>query len=123
MKRRIILLLTIIAAGMFQAVRAQEVALKTNLLADGFFSPNLGIEAGLAPRYAVRQDISKRHVFDDHRFGSVNMPIIQSRRIILSKNLSVLLNLLNQSRMPQITGISRSETDIIRSGASGNGTI
>lgn len=36
---------------LFPSVKAQDVALKTNLLADGFFNPNLGIEVGLAPKW------------------------------------------------------------------------
>lgn len=33
--------------------RSQDVALKTNLLADGLFNPNLGIEIGLAPKWTL----------------------------------------------------------------------
>ena len=51
--KRIILLLAIVGAGMFQSVRAQDVALKTNLLSDGFLSPNLGVEIGLAPKWTL----------------------------------------------------------------------
>lgn len=49
--RRIILYLAIAAFGVVQNVSAQEVALKTNLLADGFLSPNIGVEIGLAPKW------------------------------------------------------------------------
>ena len=49
--KRIILLLAIVGAGMFQSVRAQDVALKSNLLSDGFLNPNLGLELRLAPKW------------------------------------------------------------------------
>lgn len=49
--RQNILLLTIAVASVFQAVRAQNVAVKTNLLADGLLNPNFGLEIGLAPRW------------------------------------------------------------------------
>ena len=49
--KRIILFLTITVFGVVQYVRAQDVVLKTNLLADGFFNPNLGIEIGLSPKW------------------------------------------------------------------------
>lgn len=51
--KRIILLLALAGAGLFQTVRAQDVALKSNLLADGFLSPNLGVEIGLAPKWTL----------------------------------------------------------------------
>lgn len=51
--KRSILLLAVVIAGAFQTVRAQEVAVKTNLLADTFLSPNLGMEIGLAPRWTL----------------------------------------------------------------------
>ncbi len=53
MKRRIVLLLTIVVAGTFQVVRAQDAALKTNLFADGFLTPNLGLEIALAPKWTA----------------------------------------------------------------------
>lgn len=34
-------------------VRAQDVAVKTNLLADAVISPNLGVEIGLAPKWTL----------------------------------------------------------------------
>lgn len=52
MKRIILLLAVIIVCGE-QTVRAQDVAVKTNLLADGILSPNLGLEIGLAPKWTV----------------------------------------------------------------------
>jgi len=51
--KRIILILTIAVVGIVQSVRAQDAALKTNLLSDGFLSPNLGIEIGLAPKWTL----------------------------------------------------------------------
>lgn len=54
--KRIILLLAIVISGAVQTVRAQDVALKTNLLADGLLNPNLGLEIGLASRWTL--DIS-----------------------------------------------------------------
>ena len=51
--KRTVLLLAIVIAGAFQSVRGQNVAVKTNLLADAFFSPNLGVEIGLAPRWTL----------------------------------------------------------------------
>lgn len=51
--KRIFLLLAIVVAGALQTTRAQDVAVKTNLLADAFLSPNLGIEIGLAPKWSL----------------------------------------------------------------------
>lgn len=51
--KRIILLLTIVIAGVFQTARGQNVAVKTNLLADAVLSPNLGLEVGLAPKWTL----------------------------------------------------------------------
>lgn len=50
-KKRLFLL--ILALGTVVGVKGQNVGLKTNLLADGFLSPNLGIEIGLAPRWTL----------------------------------------------------------------------
>lgn len=52
MKRIILLLAVIIVCGE-HTVRAQDVVVKTNLLADGILSPNLGLEIGLAPKWTV----------------------------------------------------------------------
>ena len=49
--KRIILLLSVAVAGFVQAVRAQDVAVKTNLLSDAFMNINLGVEIGLAPKW------------------------------------------------------------------------
>ena len=50
-KKQLILLL--FALGTVAGVKGQDVGLKTNLLADGFLSPNLGLEVGLAPRWSL----------------------------------------------------------------------
>ena len=39
--------------AMFACVKAQDIAVKTNLLSDAFLSPNIGAEIGLAPRWTV----------------------------------------------------------------------
>lgn len=54
--KRIILLLTILIAGTSQTVWGQNVAIKTNLLSDGFLNPNIGIEVGLAPKWTLEAD-------------------------------------------------------------------
>lgn len=51
--KRFILLLAIVIAGMSQTAWAQDVAVKTNLFADAFLSPNLGMEIGLAPKWSL----------------------------------------------------------------------
>lgn len=51
--KRIILLLAIVIAGASQTVRGQNVAIKTNMLADAFLSPNIGVEIGIAPRWTL----------------------------------------------------------------------
>lgn len=51
--KRIILFLAIFIAGASQTVRGQDVAVKTNLAADGFLNPNLGVEVGLAPKWTL----------------------------------------------------------------------
>lgn len=53
MTKKIIILLAILASGSLHAVKAQELALKTNLIADALLNPNLGIEAGLAPKWSL----------------------------------------------------------------------
>lgn len=49
--RRIILLF--VALSVFNGAKSQDVAIKTNLLADAFLNVNLGIEAGVAPRWTM----------------------------------------------------------------------
>ena len=41
-------LLAIAVTGITQDIEAQRVAAKSNILADAFLNPNLGIEVGLA---------------------------------------------------------------------------
>lgn len=48
-----LLLLLLFAVGTAAGAKGQDVGLKTNFLSDGFLSPNLGIEIGLAPRWTV----------------------------------------------------------------------
>lgn len=50
-KQLAIAVLVIMAA--FQGVKAQNVALKTNLVGDGLLSPNAAIEVGLAPKWSA----------------------------------------------------------------------
>ena len=45
------LILLIFALGSVIGAKGQDVGFKTNMLADGFLSPNLGIEIGLAPKW------------------------------------------------------------------------
>ena len=47
------LILLVFALGSIFGVKGQDVGIKTNLLADGFLSPNLGVEIGLAPRWTL----------------------------------------------------------------------
>lgn len=51
--KRVILFLLIVLAGISHEVRAQNLALKTNLLSNAFFNPNLGMEIGLAPKWTL----------------------------------------------------------------------
>lgn len=53
--RRKIFILIVAAMSMFAAQRtkAQDVGIKTNLVADGLLSPNLGVEIGLAPKWTL----------------------------------------------------------------------
>lgn len=47
------LFLLIFLLGTVAGAKGQDVALKSNLLADGFLSPNLGIEVGVAPKWTI----------------------------------------------------------------------
>jgi len=51
--KRIILLLVVAVFGVIQEVMAQDVALKTNVVSDVFFNPNLGVEIGLSKRWTL----------------------------------------------------------------------
>ncbi len=50
---RQLLLLVLALTGAVQGIRAQDVAIKTNLLSDALLSPNLGIEVGLSPKWTL----------------------------------------------------------------------
>lgn len=47
-------ILFLVAGG--SHVAAQKVALKSNLVSDGFLSPNLGVEVGLAPKWTLEAE-------------------------------------------------------------------
>lgn len=51
--KRILVLLVVTTAGMMQDTKAQNVAVKSNVLADAFLNPNLGIEIRLAPKWTL----------------------------------------------------------------------
>ena len=51
MKRKLAMLLLVVAA--FFSVKAQEVAIKTNLLYDAAANVNVGLEFGLAPKWTL----------------------------------------------------------------------
>lgn len=53
MKRTIFLLMIVMASALRSEVKAQDVAIKTNLLSDAFMNVNLGIEVRLAPRWSI----------------------------------------------------------------------
>ena len=45
--------LLIIILSLFSCARAQNVAVKTNLLSDVVLNPNIGVEVGLAPKWTL----------------------------------------------------------------------
>ena len=51
--KRIFVLLVVTITGMTQSVKSQNVAVKSNVLADAFLNPNLGIEIGLASKWTL----------------------------------------------------------------------
>lgn len=53
MKRIVILLTVVIAACIVYTAKAQKLAVKTNLVSDAVYSPNLGAEIGLAPKWTL----------------------------------------------------------------------
>ena len=63
----IILLVAIVIAGVTQPAVAQDVAVKTNLLSDAFYNPNIGVEVGLAPKWSL--DVSGQANFWDLSHG------------------------------------------------------
>ena len=79
--KRALLLFTIVVSCVSQELYAQKVAVKTNLLSDAFFSPNLGVEIGFAPRWTLdvsgqfngwtlSHDRRWKHRFGGHFFGA-----------------------------------------------------
>ena len=65
-------LLTIAVTGITQDIEAQRVAAKSNILADAFLNPNLGIEVGLAPKWTL--DITgQSRTTDAGNTGSFNL--------------------------------------------------
>ena len=50
-KKQLILLIFVLGTAV--GAKGQDVGLKTNLLSDGFLSPNLGLEIGLAPKWSL----------------------------------------------------------------------
>lgn len=52
MKRAIRLVILIFLTST-SFIQAQNVGIKTNLVGDGFLSPNLGVEIGLAPKWSL----------------------------------------------------------------------
>ena len=51
--KRMFVLLVVAIAGITQGVKAQNVAVKSNVLADAFLNPNFGIEVGFAPKWTL----------------------------------------------------------------------
>ena len=52
-------LLVITITSITQDMKAQDVAVKSNVLADALLNPNLGIEVGLAPKWTL--EVSSTH--------------------------------------------------------------
>ena len=50
---RKLLLLLILAVGIYAPAKSQDVSIKTNILADVALSPNVGIEFGLKPHWSL----------------------------------------------------------------------
>lgn len=50
---RLKLTIMVVMLTLFSSVKAQKVAIKTNLINDAFLSPNLGVEVGLAPHWTI----------------------------------------------------------------------
>lgn len=51
--KRIFLFLAVIVMSVAQNVRAQDVAIKNNIIYDAFLTPNAGVEIGLAPKWTL----------------------------------------------------------------------
>ena len=56
MRRRICLSLAVLLGTLCNVAKAQDVAIKTNILYDAAATVNFGVEVGLAPRWTL--DIS-----------------------------------------------------------------
>lgn len=54
--RKILMLFVAAAASVCLSANAQKVAVKTNLLSDGFLNPNVGLEVGLAPKWTIEAE-------------------------------------------------------------------
>ena len=50
---RLKLTIMVVVLALFSNIKAQEIALKTNLFNDVLLSPNLGVEVGLASRWTI----------------------------------------------------------------------
>ncbi len=53
LRKYLFLCVVLLLAGVCHSASAQRAALKTDLLADAFSSPNIGIEAGLSPKWTL----------------------------------------------------------------------
>lgn len=51
--KRIIFLSALFILGLAQQVVAQDIAVKTNVMSDAFLNINLGVEAGVSPRWTI----------------------------------------------------------------------
>ena len=51
--RRIFLLILMLMVGLTPETKAQNVGIKSNILADAFLNPNLGVEIGLKPKWTI----------------------------------------------------------------------
>ena len=60
--KRMFVLLVVATIGMTQDIKAQDVAVKSNVLADALLNPNLGIEVGLAPKWNIDIRQSQRNI-------------------------------------------------------------
>ncbi|MCD8297093.1 MAG: DUF3575 domain-containing protein [Prevotella sp.] len=56
MKKKRIILLLVLPLVLAQGMRAQDFALKTNLLSDVFLNVNLGAEVGLSPKWTLEAE-------------------------------------------------------------------
>lgn len=56
MKKKRIIILTVLLMAMTPFLRAQDFALKTNVLSDVFMNVNLGAEVGLSPKWTLEAE-------------------------------------------------------------------